>query len=286
MIKICDQYIWEKLIMQCTRITGENADRFGHLCPAEVMNDENTVKLGVIGENGSACSICAVGVSGQAAVIDWIYTDPDKRETGAASFLLENISELVSDMGFDRIEVNFRSDDEELDSFLAGRDFLVGAESRLYRVPLEDIIYGREMDSLNESFTYNGKTRSIMGKDTMESVNEFFDSEGIDMAYLKDISLEYSIVHIEDGNVTGGMFVSELDNGDLHINYLVNDSSPRVLSDIICVFYDVIIEKEKTGSNLVFTDQTGDSISLIEHLTENDREDYEIPGMMYAVKAI
>ena len=46
----------------------------------------------------------------------------------------------------------------------------------------------------------------------------------------------------------------------------------------------MINEKGKLDSNLIFTDRNESSISLVEHLTENDREDYAVSGYMYAIK--
>ncbi|MBR3538138.1 MAG: hypothetical protein IKN79_03595, partial [Eubacterium sp.] len=65
--------------MKITRITRENAKFFSHLCPEELLQDNSTVKLGVLSEKDEPVSICVTDVRDGKAWIRWIFTDPEMR---------------------------------------------------------------------------------------------------------------------------------------------------------------------------------------------------------------
>ncbi|MCR5595225.1 MAG: hypothetical protein K6G12_05210, partial [Lachnospiraceae bacterium] len=68
--------------MQLTRIEQENAEFFMHLCPEDLLSDDKYLKLGVIDDNDEPASVCVTGVNENMGSIQWLFTDPDKREQG------------------------------------------------------------------------------------------------------------------------------------------------------------------------------------------------------------
>ncbi len=270
--------------MEITGITGDNAAFFAPLCPGRILDDEDSVKIGVIDKDGYAAGICAIKVNDGLARLEWIFTDPEKREQGIGSFLLDNLVILLEDLDLDGIEADYYSSDHEVDFLLSGREFLTGKDGSMFCVPIEDIIGGSEMDRLLESRMKNSNITRLSDKKTIGAVKDYVRAKGLDAGIFNGISPEFSVVNMDsNGKVTGGIFVSEAEK-DLHVNYLVNDGSVRGMCEILCGFYDVITEKGKTDSRLIFTDQNDYIANLIEKLTENDREKYAVSDHIYALK--
>ena len=270
--------------MEFTRIDKENVIYFLHLCPMAVLEEADSVKFGAIDDEGYASSICSIGINDGKAKLLWIYTDPEKREQGLGTFLMKNVSYFLENIGVEGIEADFDADNVDLEFFLADQSFLIGNENSIYSVPLKDIVDGREMDGLLEKRLKDKRASNLSDKSVAVSLKRFVREKGLDPELFNGISPEYSIVNPdENGDITGGIFITEAGN-DLHVNYLINESSVQGICEIICAFYDVINEKGKLDSNLIFTDRNESSISLVEHLTENDREDYAVSGYMYAIK--
>ena len=136
--------------MRLTGISEINQIYFTHLCPAQLLLSDRCIKLGVLSDEDEPVSICVMDVRDGNVWIRWIYTDPERRGQGAATFLLEEILHRLEHMDPSGIEVDFSSEDDGLEDFLQDHGFLVGEDRTLYRIPLKDILYSTFMDELLE----------------------------------------------------------------------------------------------------------------------------------------
>ena len=270
--------------MQITRITEENAIYFSNLCPIELLNDMKNLKLGVLSDALKPMSICVTDIDDGKAVIRWIYTDPDMRGRGGAELLILELSELLKNLDLEGIRAEFHADEENLDTFFMEHDFMVGDEQNVYRVPLSDLLYGAYLEQILTHRSKETVTVSLQNATNDKSLMLFFRAHRIDPDYLDEISGEYSFVVMDpEGAVTGGIFVSEWEDGDLHINYLTGSGPSQTVLDLFGALYDALLKKEKSG-NLVFSDRLGAGIKLVEKVTGNERDVYRVPGLMYAMK--
>ena len=271
--------------MKVTRITEENAVYFSNLCPDELLLDERTLKLGALTEEDEPVSICVTDVSDGMAWIRWIFTDPDQRNRGGAALLTGELLRLLDDLDIKGIMADFHADDEGLEDFFMENDFLVGDENTLFRIPLMDLLYGVRLEEVVARRSRENRAYSLQDTRVLKPLVHFLKTNGVEAEFIEGISREYSFVVMDPSDtVTEGIFVSESENGDLHINYLVGEGSPQGIVDLVAALYDALIEKERDKGNLVFSDRLGAGISFVEMLTGNEVDSYRVPGLKSAVK--
>ena len=272
--------------MEITRITDKNAEYFADLCPEAFFQNENYIRLGVIHEN-EPVSACALDVNDKMVHIHWLYTDPEKREMGAAAFLMEKVLELLDGLSLDGIEIDFDAEDDGLDAFLMEQEFMVGDERSLYRVPLTELIFGARMDAMLARRSQTSLIHPLedADADAVNHLKRLLKLYDLGPEYLQGISTKYSfIVNGSEGTETGTILTSETEEGDLHINYLIGGGSPQEMLDLVAVLYDALIRDEKYDGDLVFSDRLGTAVTFIEMMTGNEGEHYRVSGPMYALK--
>ena len=272
--------------MELTRIEKENIDYFAPLCPDEILHDDDLVRFGVIDDEGEAISMCAVGVKDTMAILKWIYTDPKHRELGAASLLMEKVSEIVRDTGADGIETAFLSEDMGLDDFLAEHEFLVGTDSRVYSVPLSELLYSPETDQIlyDRDKDKYGFALSDAGKRSDKIVEILSKEYELDPAIFDGISGKLSVIYINpDKKITGGIFISE-HGDDLYVRYMLSDGTVKCICELVGALYDALTLRKSNDGNLVFTDRDERSVTLVEKLAGYERDSFIVSGHMYGVK--
>ena len=270
--------------MELTRITEANAIFFTDLCPEDILKNEHYIKLGVI-EEGKPASVCAVTITGGLAHILWLYTAPEDRRRGCASFLLKEVLALLDGLDINGIEVDFHEDEEGLDTLLMEHGFLVGDELSLYRVPFREILYGARMEGVLAHRNQDVVAHPISGIKMMTPLIQFLKAHNVDPIFVDKISKRYSFVIMDSkGTITEGIFVAEWEEGDLHINYLIGDGSPQGMVDLVAALYDALIADQKDEGDLVFSDRLGAAASFVSMLTGNDEEEYQVSGLQYALK--
>jgi hypothetical protein len=108
---------------------------------------------------------------------------------------------------------------------------------------------------------------------------------GLDPDIFDGISPVYSVYYSEDGKkIKGALCISEYGDDDLYVNYLIGKGSIDCIRSLIRAMYIALTVTDKTSGKLRFTDRNESAISLIERLTEIDREEFRVPGHSYAVK--
>ena len=269
--------------MELTRITIENMSYFAHLFPDEVLTDDRLVKLGALSE-GMAVSGLAMGISDGMARIRWLYTEPGSRRQGGASFLLEEAAKLLEGLGLQGIEVDYRSEEEELEDFLMERDFLLGEEISLYRVPLKELLYSNRAEEMLARRSPEMVTCSLDHTEILKPLAQFLKANKVDPTFAEGIAGRYSFATMNShGEITDVILMAEAGE-DLHINYLIGGGSPQGMLHLVAAVYDRLMEDRKENGDLVFCDRSGAAVSFIERLNGNDEETYRVPGLMYAVK--
>ena len=105
------------------------------------MEDRNLFCLGAIANDGTACSVLAVGIYEGAVYIEWIYTAEAYRRKQAARLLLKTLNTLLTKMNEKVILINFSDDCDHLEEFLYATGFFVDEDQENYLVPVIDLIY-------------------------------------------------------------------------------------------------------------------------------------------------
>ena len=271
--------------MKITRITKENAKYFSHLCPEELLQDESALTLGVLSEKDKPMSICVTDVSDGKAWIRWIYTTPEQRGRGGAAFLLEELLRILRSVKIEGILVDFHEDDEDLADFFMDHEFLVADEQALFRIPLMDLLYGGSLEKVVARRSKEKRTYSLLDNEVLKPLAQFLKTHEVEAEFTLGISRKYSFVYMDpSGRVTEAVFISDAEEGNLRINYLVGEGSPQGIIELVAAFYDVLIKEERDKGDLIFSDRLGAGISFIDMLTEKDVSVYRVPGLMSAVK--
>ncbi len=269
--------------IKVTRITEQNKEYFRYLFPEEVLNDDDLLLLGAVSDEGVACSALAAGIDDGMAYIEWLYTDPEMRERGAASALLDMLLTLLYDTGLDGIEAFYPYGEWEMDDLLTGFGFLVGDENNMYKVPTGDLVYSEQMDEIMESFSEKDAV-PLAGSKIKDELRAFLAQQEIEPYITDELSDIYSFVsRDDDGRIRGCILVSEENEWDLKIEYLISDGLVHTIEALIGALTKVVLDSELTEGHIYFTDGTDKAISLVEKITGEDRDTYRVTGYRHAV---
>ncbi|MCR5748281.1 MAG: GNAT family N-acetyltransferase [Lachnospiraceae bacterium] len=272
--------------MQLTRIEKENEEFFFPLCPEELLSNEYLLKLGVLDDDDEPACVCVAGACENMAGILWFFTDPKKREKGIGSFMMDGFSDFAKEAGLDGIMVNFSTKDENLDDFLTEAGFLVGDDHYYYRVPISEIVYCREMDVLPDPKKNEPNLFTLADPKGQELFKETLHTHELDPRIFAKISPELCVIYNNpDGDKISGLFLSELEDGDLYVNYMISDEQLHGLLKVIKTLRNIIVSKDITKGSFIFSDRVGKSAEFIKDLIEYDSlEEFYIPDRMQAVK--
>ncbi len=272
--------------MQCTKIEDKNIDYFAYLIPDEFMDDRNLIKLGAVDDEGYACAGAAFGLEGRMIVIKWLYTDPSSRELGAASVILDKIVETTKSLNLDGITAVFNTEDEDVDEFFARREFLVGADEDIYRVPVEDFLYGEGSDILERVEDYGDRVLTLRDKMGRKKFMQLSTEGVINPAFFTDVDSDLSLVRLDkEENPTGCLLVRNMGDGELKLESLVNTSDNNGAVELIAGFYDLLMEMDTEDVYLTFRRSAESAWSLAKKLTgEDDMDIYRVEGSRQAVR--
>lgn len=271
--------------MELTRIEKENEAGFLHLGPESIITDDDMLRIGVIDDDGAAVSVCVAGMTGNLMYIKWLYTAPENRGLGGATILLRKLAEYAKALKADGIVINFEEKDQGLDLFLMERGFLVGADPGYYRIPVTELAYGRNMERLLAHRREENRVLCLAAPGLRKAFKELIESQDLDPSLFYGISPQLCAISVgEDKSPSGGIFISQLEDGDLYINYLLSDESVQTICDLVGFVYDRLMEMNMIRCNVIFTERSGKAVALAESLTETDREEYMMPGRMQAIQ--
>ncbi len=114
---------------------------------------------------------------------------------------------------------------------------------------------------------------------------QYFNENDMDIMLTDGISPRLSLVREgSNGGVTGFLLSRPLDNGDLEISYLLNDSEDDTPYDIIAEFSRRLMSAGMEDKNIIFTDESGRMAGFAGYLTHEDEDMYRVRGLRRAVK--
>ena len=271
--------------MNITKITPNNAEAFAGLMPAEIAGRDDLFMYGAVSDDNEAVSIMALEVIDEESVeIVWYYTDPDFREMGAATELLDTVTAMLMGLPVRSIGITFTDEDEDLELFLGDRGFLIGNDRSVFSVPVNDLIHGAVMDELIESLRNPVNISAAGDEDIYGKLEKLLETQGIEPLSIAGISREYSRVAMnDDGEAAGCILITELEDNDLEITYFLNTAEEKTAIELIADLAQVLRARDIDDSRLIFTDPMGKSISLVEKLTGEDRSNYRVDGVYRGV---
>lgn len=270
--------------MKITRITQNNAEAFESVMPDYYLGDESLLLLGAVADDDTGCAALAADIYGHTLYIDWLYTHPNYRETGAADELFKTLVSLVNDMEVDCVEITYSEDDENMENFMMDHDFLIEEDEGVFRVPLSDILFGSRMDDMVEEVSLMELRSRLVNHDLMDPLRKYITDKGDDPDILEGISERLSVVGLDkDNNVTGCLLIRDLGDKNLEVMAFYNDGSVAGITDLTVTMY-VLTREEYADHNLVFTDREGNAIRYVETMTRADMEDYRIRGIYRGVR--
>ncbi len=270
--------------MEITRITDQNVAAFEELMPDGLWEKEDEFCLGAVNDAKEAVACMCSYIYKNIIKIDWLYTLPKWREQGAATELVDTLVALVNDMDIKVIEITFDEDREELEDFLLDRGFVVGFDANIYRVPISDLMYSREMDWFLEDAKLTGKLISLKDASAHSMMKDLLSKEGME-EMIDNITPELSFIRTDKNNsITGGMLLREVDESDIEVVYFLSDGGATAAVDYILGLYELVGTDKNADRFLTFVDTTeGSAIRMIEELTGEEREKYSINGPLRGV---
>ena len=271
--------------MEITRITPNNAEAFEDLIPQELAERENLLRFGAVSDDKEAIAAMILEVTDEESVdILWLYTEPSYREQGAATELLETIFPFLKEMGITSVQASFTEDDDDIELFLSDRGFLIAVDNDTYSVPVNDIIYSARMDELLEARTDLSKIVSAEDDEVYGKLDRMIDDYGINLEEAETLSRQLTRVALNDeGEVTGCILMSELEDDDLEITYFLNTGANENAIELVGSLALELRERDIDDTRLIFTDPGEHSIRFVEGLTEEFRETYRIEGLYRGV---
>ncbi|MCR5233840.1 MAG: GNAT family N-acetyltransferase, partial [Lachnospiraceae bacterium] len=249
------------------------------------LSDDKYLKLGVIDDNDEPASVCVTGVNENMGSIQWLFTDPDKREQGAGTFLMNGLAELGAAAGLEGLMANYSAQAEDVDDFLTDSGFLVGTDEQIYRVPISEIIYSGEMDAILERRSGNN-TYDLKDPKGQEFLKDLIKAHKLDVRMFEGVKAEFCSIY-EDPKTKqiSAIFGSRFNENDLYVNYLISDKTVQGLCEVLGHLYDKITEEEITRGDFVFSDRVGNALALIQKMFNiNNLDEMVEPGRMQAIR--
>lgn len=271
--------------MDITRINDNNKEAFEALMPEGLMQRDDLICFGAVSDRREAVSAIAIGVSDETGVyIEWIYTEPSYREQGAATELLDTVGAFLKEMHIERMEIVFSEDDEDLDDFLKSHGFVTCPEEDMYEVPVSDLIYTEQMDSVHEKVTVSERIHSLEEPEMHDKLASYLESLGVDSGDTAGLSAPLSLLRIDgSGAPSGCMLIETPDEDSVEVSYFANTGSGEDAMELVTGLCDVLRNHDMADRMLIFTDKTGHTSHLVEELTGEDMDSYRVAGIYNGV---
>ena len=268
--------------MHITMIGDKNRDYFAHVCPENLLSDESFLHLGAISDGGEGCAVLSASVADNMAHIEWLFTDPDMREQGAAGSLIEMLVDIAEEMGLNGVDIAFTDSDENLGDFITEAGFLTGIDSGIYEVPVSDLIYTPEMDEIIEASGTGSGVYTLNSKKILSRMPGFLEDHVMDSDILDDMTPDISpAVCDEDGNIAGCMLMKD-EEDYIEIEHLIGDED--VYPGLAAALYDLLNDPVNEYTYVRFTDRDGRISRFVEGLTGIDIDEYRVEGAGYGVR--
>lgn len=270
--------------MKITRITENNKEAFEDLMPGYIAEDDSYVLLGVVADEDIACSCLAAVINGNSLHIDWLYTDPDYRNQGAAGMLLETLLMYIDNSSTSAIEIAFNDEIEGIEDFLTEMGFIIVREDDIYRVPISDLLYNVQMDDMLEVCPEPAGIRSPEEGSVRTKLKEYLTEHGDDEEMTDIITDRLSIVRTnEHEEITGCLLIREAADTDLEVMAFYNDGSVTGITELTVGMYQILTWAGLEDGYMIFADHAGEAVHFVEELTGEDSDDYRINGILRGI---
>lgn len=264
--------------MKVTVIGPENSGYFEDLVPEGSLGDENLFWLGAIAGDGTACAVLGAGLYEDMAYIEWIYTDPEYREKGAARDLLRSLKTLLRKIDVRILQISFSEEDENLEEFLEDEGFFFDVDREKYLIPARDLIYSEMIDVYGEEHRTGARVVTPAGLGDPDAFFDYLAENEIPFGGEND-DLSPSLVRVnEEGRIDGCMLIHRREDGDLEISYLKSSGLAGGAIDLFLGFRELVTGMDWQEANIIFTDRSGEMIKIIEEMARQDRDSYIITG--------
>ena len=262
--------------MRVTGIAPDNAEYFEELVPGGALDDEDLFWLGAIAEDGAACAVMGAGVYEDMAYIDWIYTDPDYREKGAARALINTLKILLRRIDVEMLQISFSDDDENLEEFLEMEGFLTDEDGQIFSIPVHELIYSELLERYAEEHHAEGQIMTLSELKRPDDLYDYLARNGIPPLRDNEDAASSLIRTDRDGKINGCMLISRRRDGDLEISYLLSEGQAGGAVDFFVAFKELATEMDWQEDNIIFTDRSGEVIRLIETIAAIDIDSYTV----------
>lgn len=270
--------------MNCTQIETKNESYFASYMPESVRRDPTLVKLGLLDKKNHPMSALAVGVNGNMAYLEWLYTDPEKRGRGAATELLGLVLDRMRETSLNGIETDYPADESELEVLLEEQGFFVEETRQLYSVPVVDLLYSEELEILLGEDQAAERIRPLSDPEMAEQFLTYCQRTRMSPAYIADISGDFSLIVTDgEGEITGGILVEETDTSDPAVTYIFGGGRARQMALLLRALSEKLSEADRRNGRVLFSNRQDSILDFIEKLTGEDREVYRVPGIRHAV---
>ncbi len=261
-----------------TNIAPDNAEFFENLVPEGALDDENLLWLGAVAADGTACAVLGAGIYDELAYIEWIYTAPFYRREGAARDLLKWLKTLLRRTDAKMLEISFSDEDENLEEFLEDERFFLEEDRDIYSVPVKDLIYSEMAEQSFEEEKTGAHVVTLEEFGKPEALYDYLARSGIPFSIEAD-DLDLSLIRTDKASqIDGCLLISRREDGDLEISYLLSEGLASGAVDLFLAFKDMATVKGWQEDNIIFTDQSGEIIRIIETITGTDRDSYILRG--------
>ena len=267
--------------MDITRITDNNKEAFEDLMPEGFAGRDDLMCFGTVSDQKEAVSVIALGALDEKSVyIEWIYTEPSFREQGAATLLIDTVRSFLKNMQIERMEIVFSDDDEDLDDFLKDHGFVTCPEEAMYEVPVSDLIYTEQMDSILEKIIISDRLHTLEDSGMRDMLKMYLESVSADAEDLDSLSDDLSLLKLdESGTPSGCILVDTPDEDSVEVSYFANTGSGEDAMELVAGLCNVLRQHDMGDRTLIFTDKTGHTSHLVEELTGEDIDSYRVDGI-------
>ena len=263
--------------MVFVNIDEENIDEFASVLPRTMM-DGLGVSLGAVIDD-EVCGAISLSFDGEEYTIDWFYVTPSRRLRGVGRGLIQEVRNMVGEVGIAPIRMNVDASDESglYQFFLSIEDEdtpidMVYSHDR-YVVSSKEFLNSSAMEKLQSNI-----------RDQKFSAELFWDQDKEDIeGLLSDISKNFSVFDEESfaescekdlcvvekrkGTIEAFVLVQRVDDDSLTLTYIYS-INPKAL---MCAFCDltVMLEEYGTPQRISFETINKNSMLLAQKLFPN-----------------
>lgn len=238
--------------MEVTSIAEENIEYFEKLVSGELLNQSDLL-MGVIND-GAACGVLGVKMTGTAFHINLIYVAEAERRKGAATLLMSTLMMFAPRYGIDEISISFAENGET--------EAIRGLVNKMMfqRALSEGVIYEAKCEAFCEYFNRKVKCNAELIRFERVLFAQWDEFQKLamrqeDPVYLNEKSYYdkgASFLVLEAGKCAGGILVSKTkDTYQIEYALVVGKHDPNIIMSLFDAVFEVIKERNHLDQTLL-----------------------------------